>query len=81
MFNISLYLEKFQAIKDPSVFKREIIAALKDTTGEIFNENEIRLNKGVVTVGTHSILRSEIYQKRSELLERLSSSCKITDIR
>jgi hypothetical protein len=81
MFNISLYLEKFQSIKNPSVLKREIITALQSATGQIFNEREVNFNNGVVTVETDSLLRSEIYQKRSQLIERLAATCNVSDIR
>jgi hypothetical protein len=82
MFNISFYLERFQAIKDPKIFKREILNALNESTGCLLSDSDVKYQKGVVTVETHSILRSEIYQKRAELIEKLSSSSFIiSDIR
>lgn len=81
MFNISLYLEKFQSIKDPKIFKREMIDKLNQITGYELTEKEVKFRKGVVTIESNAALRSEIYQKRSELIEKLSSTFPITDIR
>ncbi len=81
MFNISFYLEKFQAIKDPKIFKREIVAALNLATGHAPTDKEVSYKKGIVTIESNSHLRSEIFQKRAELIEKLSPTLQIVDIR
>ena len=81
MFNVSIYLEKFRAIKDPRIFKREIVDTLNKITGNLLSEKEISYKKGVVMVEADSMMRSEIFQKKAELVEKLSGSFTVSDIR
>lgn len=80
MFNISFYLERFKVIKDPKILKREIIDAFTQVTGYALKDNEISFKKGVVRVESNSLIRSEIYQKRALLIQKLSSH-QVIDIR
>jgi len=80
MFNISLYLEKYKEIKDPLETKRTVIATFRDVTGIVFKEEHIFLKNGVITLSTDSIQRSEIFQKKEELLEKFKT-LSLVDIR
>lgn len=71
MFNISLYLEKFKDIQDPSVIKGTIKAIIEQETGTPLEGSSLSFEKNIITLRADAYMRAEIFMKREIILEKL----------
>jgi hypothetical protein len=82
VFNVADYFKKFSKIEEGTLALRDSIrVAFSEVCG--LGDVSFDVKKGVIIVTSNSIVRSVIFMKKKEVLERLSktSPSSILDIR
>jgi len=71
-FNIGDYLKKFIGISPPNDFiKEKVISIVGDKVGVFLNKKDIDVNQNTVFIKTNPVVRSEIYIKKTLILDSL----------
>lgn len=83
MFDIGKYLEKFKKFSLSRNFLRNSVAeAVKEVCNIEINPKKIDINNGIARISERPIIKSEIFLKKSKILEILikKTDKKIMDI-
>ena len=79
MFNVADYLNKFKKLSESRDFLRNAVSgAVKDVCGIEIKPEDVDIRSGIARVNAKPVVKSEIFLKKSKILEVLSG--KINEI-
>ena len=84
MESISFYLEKFKNLPpSPAVIQKSVAGAIFECVGVVVLDNIIEVRNGTVFIRATGSLKSELFIKKTEILERINQKLqtKVLEVR
>lgn len=72
MKNLADFLQKFKAIRDPSLDKKIIAYVIKQTCGVDIEPSNIKIKNFVIQISEHPAIKTSIYMKKQSILELIN---------